>query len=206
MAKSREKIPQLGFWDPEVSTPDHDSVCLWAYDNADSIIRKVCPDLFDRPWTSEEIRERLGDDREVLERARVFAESTPRPDPRIHKKTLEYVLRSHTGYGDRFERIVGYADILVATAVPKVGPRYIRNPSGYGREIVDGFKVEWSTESEAPRILIEAKSVLPTVGELMRQVQLYRTAFRGKIVVVCPDERYAKILAEQDVAFVKYAP
>jgi hypothetical protein len=136
----------------------------------------------------------------------VFAESAPRPDPRIDKKTLEYVLRSRTGYGDRFERIVGYADILVETAIPKVSPRYLRNPSGYGRETVDGFKVDWSTESEAPRILIEAKSVLPTVGELMGQVQLYRTAFRGKIVVVCPDKRYAKILAEQHVAFVKYSP
>ena len=50
--------------------------------------------------------------------------------------------------------------------------------------IVDGFKLTWSSDEEARHILVEAKSVLPTVGELMRQIQLYRTAFRGKFVVV----------------------
>jgi hypothetical protein len=53
-------------------------------------------------------------------------------------------------------------------------------------------------------LLVEAKSVLPTVGELMRQIQLYRTAFGGKIVVVSPDDSYSNILSEQGVTFVKY--
>ncbi len=68
-------------------------------------------------------------------------------------------------------------------------------------------RLEWARPYvEAPRILVEAKSVMPTVGELMRQIQLYRTAFSGKFVVVSPDESYAQILAEQGVTFIKYKP
>jgi hypothetical protein len=47
---------------------------------------------------------------------------------------------------------------------------------------------------------------MPTVGELMRQINLYRTAFGGKFVVVSPDDSRADILKEQGVTFVKYAP
>jgi len=38
MAKSREKIQQLGLWDPEVSAPDHDAVCFWADEHAEMIL------------------------------------------------------------------------------------------------------------------------------------------------------------------------
>lgn len=56
MAKSREKIQQIGFWDAEVSNASHDKVCLWAYENADLIVRAVFPKLFDRGWLDDEIR------------------------------------------------------------------------------------------------------------------------------------------------------
>ena len=117
MAKSREKVQQLGFWDAQVSSPDHDAVCLWAYENAELIARKACPDIFDRSWSNHEIffdSER--NDQKTMDIAREFVSVTPRPNPRVVKRTLEYVLRSYTGYQDKLERIVGYADILIKTA------------------------------------------------------------------------------------------
>jgi len=205
MAKSREKIQQLGFWDTEVSKPDHDAVCLWAYENADSIFRTVCPERFDQPWLKDEVHfDYDNKDQSAIDLARAFTKANPRPNPRVFKKTLEYVLKSYTGYQDKMERIVGYADLLIETELPGVGPRYKAATTWGADDIFDGFGLTWSRDREAPCILVEAKSVLPTVGELMRQIQLYRTAFRGKFVVVSPDDSYAQILAEQGVTFVQY--
>ena len=198
MAKSREEIQQLGLWDPQVSSPDHDAVCLWAYENADLIARKARPDMFDRSWSSQEIGSGwIGNDQKAMDLLGEFVSTTPRPNPRIVKRTLEYVLWSYTGYQGRMGRIVGYADILIETAVPILAARYLAGLD----DILDRFEVRWSTEC----ILVEAKSVLPTVGELMRQIQLYRTAFGGQIVVVSPDDTYEDILTEQGVTFVKYS-
>lgn len=211
MAKSREKIQQLGFWDTEVTNPNHDAVCLWAYENAESIVRAICPGRFDQPWLKDEVYfDQANKDQSAVDLARAFTNANTRPNPRVYKKTLEYVLKSYTGYQDKMERIVGYADLLIETEFPCVVPNYRAGATWEAEGIFDGFQVGWLTDREAllkgreaPRILVEAKSVLPTVGELMRQIQLYRTAFRGKFVVVSPDDSYAQILTEQDVTFVK---
>jgi hypothetical protein len=55
MAKSREKTQQIGFWDSEVSKADHDTVCIWAYENADAILRATYPEIFDVSWRKDEI-------------------------------------------------------------------------------------------------------------------------------------------------------
>lgn len=218
MAKSREKIQQLGFWDAEVSKPDHDAVCLWAYDNSEAILRAVCPDRFDKPWLKDEVhlgwRGERGQEQEREDLAKEFAKANSRPNPRTVKRTLEFVLKSYTGYQDRTERIVGYADLLIETELPCIVPKYRPADTIDADDVFDGFRLGWSRKFdwtrppyvEAPRILVEAKSVLPTVGELMRQINLYRTAFKDKIVVVSPDDSYSEILTEQGVTFVKYNP
>ena len=55
-------------------------------------------------------------------------------------------------------------------------------------------------------VLVEVKSKLPTLGELMRQINLYRTAHKGPIVVVSPDDSFQELLAGQRVLFLKYEP
>lgn len=202
MARSREKVQQLGFWDEEVSKPDHDAVCLWAYQNAESIFRAVSPELFDRGWNECDPGFQSIQDSAAI---RAFIADNPRPNPKVSKRTLECVLRSYTGYNEQTVRIVGFADLMLETIVPSVAKRYIADPSGHGDDVFDGYELGWSDGPyRTSRILVEAKSVLPTVGELMRQIQLYRTAFSGKVVVVAPDDRYAEILEEQGVTFVKY--
>ena len=205
MAKSRDKIQQLGFWDTEVSSPDHDAVVLWAYENADLIFRKAYPSLFDRNWEQNEIHVDNGVHKDDWAKTlQEFANNNPRPNPKVTKKVLEFVLKSRTGYRDQLERIVGYGDLLIETSNPSVAgdyeyDKYSRNPISLTQcNIVWGYGYH-SSQS----ILVEAKSVLPTVGELMRQIQLYRTAFKGRIVVASPDDSYSELLEEQDVVYVQ---
>ena len=115
MAKSREKIQQIGFWDAEVSKPDHDAVCLWAYENADLIFRACYPKIFDHTWLTNEASSQGVEGQSTIDQIKVFANANPRPNPRAFKKTLEYVLKSYTGYQDKMERIVGFADLLIET-------------------------------------------------------------------------------------------
>jgi hypothetical protein len=204
MAKSREKVQQLGFWDSEVSKPSHDDVCLWAHENADFIFRTVCPEMFDRPWSTDEVHVgNANNNQSAMDMATAFKNSNPRPNPRAFKKTLEFVLKSYTGYQNKMERIVGYADLLIETQLPSIYPMYRAATITGGEDEIDGYELGWSSDRKAPHMLVEAKSILPTVGELMRQIQLYRTAFDGKFVVVSPDDSYAQILAEQGVTFIK---
>ncbi|OYU44192.1 MAG: hypothetical protein CFE44_14255, partial [Burkholderiales bacterium PBB4] len=130
-----------------------------------------------------------------------FQEKTSRPVPRIKAKKLEYVLRSYSGYQDKVERLVGYADLLITTELPCVYPIRDFNSIAYGRSQLKGFELKWA---QGPSILVEAKSMMPTLGELMRQINLYRTAFRGLIVVVSPDDQFQAILADQDISFIRY--
>lgn len=205
MARTRDKIQQQGFWDVEVSNPDHDTVCMWAYENAEAIFRAAYPDLFDRDWNQNDLQHISMESTEMRELAAAFLRNTARPNPRITKRSWEYVLKSYTGRNNDLERIVGYADLLIETAVPHIAKAYAKASTRYGDDVFVGFELGWKSDDwGVPRILVEAKSKLPTRGELMRQIQLYRTAFRGRIVVVSPDDNYAQLLAEQDITFVWY--
>lgn len=201
MAKSRDKIQQIGFWDSEVSNPDHDAICIWAYKNADAIFRSVQPQKFDREWSDSDVKYPNHDNCQGnIDSAKAFIAANPRPNPRIAKMSLEYVLKSYTGYRDSTERLTGYADLVIETRAPIIAPSYTARRGS--DDIFSGFELQWS--ERAPSILVEVKSALPTLGELMRQIQLYRTVFNGDFVVICPDDSYAEILAEQGITFIGY--
>jgi hypothetical protein len=51
----------------------------------------------------------------------------------------------------------------------------------------------------------EVKSVLPSLGELIRQVRMYQTYINNSpFYIVAPDDRYAKQLEQQGIGFIKY--
>ena len=211
MAKSREKTQQIGFWDAELASPDHDRICLWAYENAETIFRATHPGLFDRDWQQADIGSPI-QGVELLSQAQAFCAANPRPNPQVARKTLEYVLKRNTGYQNRNEQIVGYADLILETSVPYIAPVFkeveATNEPEWSpkrrREEITGFEVRWLRGREVPSILVEVKSAISSFGELMRQIQLYRTAFRGEVAVVSPDGRFAEILAEQGITFVRF--
>lgn len=66
----------------------------------------------------------------------------------------------------------------------------------------------WSP-TEGISLVIEVKTAIPNVGELLRQLNLYRGARQFKyggtrFVVVSPDDRFASVLRSQGIAFYKY--
>lgn len=56
-------------------------------------------------------------------------------------------------------------------------------------------------------LVIEVKTHIPNVGELLRQLNLYRHQsywHERPFVVVSPDDRFADVLRSQGIAFYKY--
>lgn len=197
MAKSREKTKQIGFWDIEVSSPNHDEICMWAYKNAEHIANKINSEIFDRSWSEEDIFDKdfTLQEKESLDK---FMLENPRPTPKIIQKQLEYVLLSYSGYQKSNKNIVGYADLFFEVSVPMIFKRYELTQGGDTDFEIDG------NGQKSFRVLVEVKSKLPTLGELMRQIQLYKTVFNGVFVVICPNDEYAEILNEHGIYFIKY--
>jgi len=50
----------------------------------------------------------------------------------------------------------------------------------------------------------EVKTVIPSLGELIRQIKMYRAYDKSKFFVVSPDDRFVKVLNEQGIGFLKY--
>jgi hypothetical protein len=67
-------------------------------------------------------------------------------------------------------------------------------------------------DDERP-FLFEAKTTIDSLGELFRQLRLYRAGFVNgwsvsqlQFVIVCPDETNASIIQDQGFRFLKYDP
>lgn len=192
MVRARDKTAQIGLWDSEVALPKHDDICLWVYEHAEDVLRALRPFLFQPEWLDRELRSEASP-----EVAAAFRASTPRTPPFIVHRELEAALipRDEPGRGARGWRApVGYGDVLLRYTAP-------RPCAVYGRsDAIESFSIHRDTFE----LLIEVKTVLPTLGELLRQLNLYATAFPGYQAVVAPDDRYADILREHGFGFLRY--
>jgi hypothetical protein len=193
MASAREKIPQLGLWDDEVPKVSHDKMVIWAYENAEILVRQYLTSFpkkdygaaLSTTWEPQSIRIPARGSRADL------PPLPPKPTSLVRQKVLEQVIEQHpeNANGRSLPRILGYADLVIIWAVPFVE---------WDAE-QDQWQIGWSSQA----LLVEAKTVLPTLGELMRQLNLYRLVFRN-VVVVAPDETYADILLEQGIYVATY--
>ena len=192
MASAREKLPQLGLWDDEVPKLSHDAIVLWAYENAQHLVQSYLTKFpkrdynnpFSEQWSASVIVNNSGIPLKDLP-------PLPEKPVRLHgRKTIEQVIEQYPEHanGRSLPRILGYGDLLLTWSAPRV---------------------EWDNEQwhvsfrDAGRLLIEAKTVMPSLGELMRQLNLYRLVYPD-VVVVSPDASYQELLFDQGVHFIPY--
>ncbi len=53
-------------------------------------------------------------------------------------------------------------------------------------------------------ILFEVKTAIPSLGELIRQINMYRAYKKSKFYVVSKDDKFLSQLLEQNIGFVRY--
>ena len=201
MARSRDKIQQQqGFWDTEVSMPGHDDVAVWVDENADQVMREAFPELYGRGWVKDDIEWGIdfAKHASAMPEVEAFMEGMTREDPRVRRTTWEWVLRDQEAGPRHYHRSVGFADLIIEAEQPKI---YVQDDDDRpGRFLLT---IGSRRVGGHYGVLVEAKSVLPTRGELIRQLRHYGTVFGGPMVVVSPDDAYAKLLKDQGFRFVK---
>lgn len=193
MPINREKLAQLGFWDDEVPKISHDKIVMWAYNNAEYLVRQYLTTFPSRDgrnatapdWTPNAISIQIG-----IDRARLPA-PPHKPKTLVAKKTLEKVIQQYPemGNGRSLPRILGYADLMIS---------WRDYALSWSQE-----SSEWDITGSTRSLIVEVKTALPSLGELMRQLNLYRLAY-SDVIVVAPDNSYAEVLAEQGILFVPY--
>lgn len=191
MATNREKQPQLGFWDDEVKLVSHDTIVMWAYENAEAILRSYLESLPDDHYYKDALLPHwnLGATaRDLLARKPDFPPIPQKPGNLVTERILERVIQQQPEHGRSMPRILGYADLVIRWDLRSLG-------------IAD--EKEWYQQAITRNLLVEAKTTLPSIGELMRQINLYRLVYQD-VVVIAPDDRYRSILADQGVHFIQY--
>lgn len=193
MASAREKLPQLGLWDNEVSKPNHDTITKWAYEHAEMLVRQYVTTY--APYFNERGIDILPDwSQALLDKNPELGIPPPKCSKLVLKREWEAVLRGRSdGVGGRYNPILGYGDLLLHCEANVLGTV----------ETERTRKKEWWVETMRFQILVEVKTELPTIGELMRQLNLYRESVRH-VIVVAPDAKYAELLSEQGILFVQY--
>jgi hypothetical protein len=210
-SKARQKIDPTvrDMFDPEVDRPDHDQLLVSLFD--DDLLVSLLMDLHQakplKQFTPESrfrLREGFGNTSSVIsyEKAVELTGVKPRWSTtsaiRLEGKRLEVPLEYSSN--GRFGRIVGFADVAVAYTV-----------MGWPQVYEDGTKHTWGASEAQWCAVIEVKSAWPTVGNLVRQLQLYRystpvglTERQRLNVVVGPDSSVSDILSEHGYRMVTF--
>lgn len=131
------------------------------------------------------------------------------PAPRVDRPVWEYPVQDSAYKGKAY--VVGFADMMVRYWTPTLELNL--------GDLAPNMFMTWkhnavSTELYAPtyvhwkeyKAFFEVKTEIPSLGELLRQINLYKTYLSGEWFVVSPDVRFRDTLAEQGVGFIEYKP
>lgn len=220
---------RFGFADPELTTPKHDDLCSWVETNALEIARSFIPEYYtsESKWSRKEITD--------AQRGFLKIPASRADTVRVESIIWEPLLKNGRGYEVGFIDMNITAQVSEVTldaysrrSDPEVqGPpfvnkdnrhRFLDYVSRYGFPEASSFRsppgCQWPRPPEyIARLMscsyvlwIECKSTINSLGELFRQLALYRSCIRdpgeNTIVVVSPDDRHADRIRRQGYGFV----
>lgn len=208
-SKARQKIDgqTLQLFDTEVDRPEHDQVVTMLYEDSSTLAELIQGSLGCKSLThledSSVIAVRSWDGSlggEVVDQLSYSDASRLTGIPatwdslnpvRIKGKKLEVLMNYSTNHG-RSERLIGFVDIGVTYQVV-TGMEISREQGRY----------RWEPQTSSGTCLIEVKAAWPTVGNLIRQLNLYSHSVpvlpatdERHHIVVGPDETMAKTCEE----------
>lgn len=240
--KSRAKTLQerFGFKDEDLRKPAHDQILLWLDANIDQIAPSFFKLEWDaneikeqEEYAKKRFEEKKKDLEYNLSRCRRslsnngelypgYKESSERQkekqDELQELETKMQKMEAWQGLGELPERKI--------EVVQKIWERPIKSERDFligfiDMEVVcnrrclsyyDDYSPKWTTGRDDFSLFFEAKTEIISIGEVMRQIQMYKTyvwqpysySRKYKFVLVCPDDKYASLFKEQGIEFLKY--
>jgi len=198
--RAQTNIEKYGFKDADLTTPGHDAICMWIEDNIQDIVdslslfehsevlddQRIGQLLAHYQLTSQENRFQKEGTTETLEGLREKLHQYRTPPIRIDKVVWEPTILNKKDFE------VGFLDLLAEVIVPH--PLFD----------LTGDEIEIATkDQEGYKIWFEAKTSIPSLGELFRQLSFYRNHVKDPIVVVSPDTRHKKRIQKQGYHFIE---
>lgn len=186
MAKPRASTIQqrFGFLDGDLKKPEHDEMMFWLDENLEHVVAQI---MFLR--NTKQLSEAVAHDcpSETL---------NERHESTVKKRIWEYPVADCKPGGSKY--IIGFVDLVAHCDVWDLAE--YETQSQYGKWIPDGWK--WHNGNMF--LCFEVKTVIPSLGELIRQIRMYQEYEKSAFYVVCPDARYGGILHSQGIGFVHY--
>lgn len=186
---------KFGFQDEDLKTSKHDEIMLWFDANADKLLLPHFAIKY-QDNKRDDLLKRIKDKEFRLEDVSFDIPIPPsKTEPKVHKKIWEYPVMSGNF-------TVGFIDLLVEYTTPRLTYRGVNHI--YNIPLIQN-SFEWIIENDLMAIAIEVKSVMPSIGELIRQIRMYQTYVPNiSFFVVSPDDRFASALQSQGIGFIKY--
>jgi hypothetical protein len=175
--KSSTLQERFGFADEDLKTTKHDDIMLWVDINIVDIIEKSD---FHREIINRWCR---GIDKFGIEVYNTFQNDIYKIEN--YKKIWEYPI-SNEG---KNMLVIGFIDMKLECKMKL--PDYDVKKILFGRDVDLNYYIEVKTE-------------IKSLGELFRQIQLYKSYKNGNYIIVSPDDKYKKIIEEQGLYFIKY--
>jgi hypothetical protein len=205
--KAQTLQQRFGFQDKELATPKHDEIMLWLDENILEILYSFqwIKDDFIKKYNKESPNGQLSFTKyDDTKKASFLKEKPSLPEFKINilNKIWEHPVHHihERQYGQKEKGFcIGFIDFVVVFNIPCVF--WSEGTTQYNHS-----ELRWEIGQREIRINFEVKTGIPSLGELFRQIQMYRSYVDSHFYVVCPDTRFEKQIVEQAVGFLKYEP
>jgi hypothetical protein len=222
---------KFGFTDADLKSPNHDIIMMWLNENIEDITKKISN--WSDEWKPEMIKEVrdegisfLQNKISELERRKSETESdlarlsddanASNPMRHLYSERLEgyeqeipklYLLRSEldnispkppfsvnvkweqTVMSNKF--IIGFIDMVVFYP-------------DYGLYFSNNYHINVHGSSQEYSVCFEVKTSIPSLGELIRQINMYREYVKSPFYIVASDKKFISQLQSQRIGFVHY--
>ena len=194
--------------DKDLSTPKHDEIVMWAMANMEKILdkEKHFAEAFEclrkeiqrySTFGEHNVKRILGHEdyqRMLIE----LQKATP-------KCIVEYPVKSIAANGGYAKNAKGFMDLVIYSR--KEDHPDLRNKMDYK---MDNNGFSFTRIEDAVCLYIEVKSVVPSFGEIMRELQFYHTSLerveKKNIALLCPPTQFADLIRAQGFTVIEYKP
>lgn len=212
MAKPKAQTLQqkLGFFDEDLKKPKHDDMMLWLDENIEDIVNTYC-----NPFSNQKrLQYFLNEKKELFNKFNQKGKNIdtsfldkPVEVPRITRisKKWEYAIENQNFRG---HNVIGFVDFYASfnypvPTIPGIGYTHSeRNNEIIDIRVPDDLIIDF--DAFRGEMLIEVKTEIKSLGELMRQINLYKSYRKGRYFVLCPDATHQKLLESQGVEFILF--
>lgn len=144
--------------------------------------------------------------KKILEQFDIDSNIPSKPRITKIKKTWELPV-STKNYSNKYT--IGFIDFAASFNIPMIellGLKYTQKDFSLKKDYydVDESDLRYHYYPDEKTIFVEVKTEILSLGELLRQINHYKTYLNGDYYVLCPDNTYKDKLLEQGVNFIDY--